>query len=68
MEYRDALVRPRHSERDDRFRLPHDDGQAAFLEALGMLSVIAVLAIVLGLVVGVPLAMALNDICASLNC
>jgi hypothetical protein len=68
MEYRNALVRPRCSERDEQFRIPRDEGQAAFLEALGMLSVIAVLAVVLGLAVRVPLAMALNDICASLNC
>ena len=33
-----------------------------------MLSVIAVLAVVLGLAVGLPLAMALNDICTSLKC
>jgi len=66
--YRNALVRPRLSDRDKRFRIPRDDGQAAFLEALGMFSVIAVLAVAIGLAVGVPLAMMLNDICTSLKC
>ena len=67
MEYRKALKRPRATSRE-RFRIPRDDGQAAFLEALGMLAVIAVLAVTIGLAVGIPLAMALHDICASLTC
>ena len=68
MEYRDALVRPKLSDRDARSRIPRDEGQAAFIEALGLLSAMAVLAAALGLAVGIPLAMALNDICASLKC
>jgi hypothetical protein len=35
MEYRKALVRARHSERDERFRIHRDEGQAAVLEAIG---------------------------------
>lgn len=68
MEYRRALERPRLSDRDERFHLPMDDGRAAVLEAIGLLSVTAGFAVMLGITVGLPLAMMLNDICASLNC
>jgi len=68
VEYRNALVRPRPSGRDERFRIHRDDGQATDLEAIGLLSVIAILAVELGLVAGVPRAMALNDSCTSLKC
>jgi hypothetical protein len=68
MEYRSALERPRLSDRKERFRIPRDEGQAAVREAIGLLSVTAGLAVVLGIGVGLPVAMMLNDICASLNC
>ena len=68
VDYRNAYVRPGRFERDRRFRIPRDDGHARFLETVGLLIVVAVLAAAIGLMVGVPLAMALNDICASLKC
>lgn len=68
VDYRKAYVRPRRFDRDQRFRIPRDGGQAVFLEALGVLAAIVVLSIAVGLTVGIPLAMALNDICASLKC
>ena len=63
--YRKALHRPRSS---DRFRIPRDDGRSQLLEAMAMLAVLTVLTIVLGLAVGVPLAVMLNDICTSIKC
>jgi hypothetical protein len=68
VEYRSALERPRLSDRNDRFQFPQDEGKAAVREAIGLLSVTAGLAVVIGIGVGLPVAMMLNDICASLNC
>lgn len=68
MEYRSAIERPRPSYRNDRFRIARDDGQAVVREAIGLLSVTAGLAVVFGIAVGLPVAMTLNDVCASLKC
>ena len=68
MENRQTHLGPRRSKRGERSRIPRDEGQPAFLEALGMIIVIAVLVVAIGLAVVVPLAMALSDICASLKC
>ena len=72
--YRKAFDRPKASDRpnglepDGRSRIPRNDGRAEFLETTILVAGVMILAIALGLLVGVPLAMMLNDICASLKC
>ena len=72
--YRKAFDRPKASDRpkgpdaDGRSRFPRGDGRAEFLETTILVAGVMILAIALGLLVGVPLAMMLNDICASLKC
>jgi hypothetical protein len=45
-----------------------NDGQARFLEAMILLSSVTVLAVAIGLAVGVPLALMLGDLCRSMAC
>ena len=47
--------------------IPRDEGEAVILEAVVLLAVVAVLAVALSLMVGLPLAMMLSEVCASLQ-
>lgn len=63
-----SLGRPKVHERRERLRIPQDEGRALVLEALSLLAVGAVLALTIGVAVGIPLAMMLRDFCSKLSC
>ena len=60
--------RRRTVEPDGRWGIPRNDGRARFLESMILLSSVAVLAVALGLAVGVPLALMLGDFCSHVVC
>ena len=62
------LDRPSSIERGERLRIPREDGRALALDALSLLAIAAVLAVTVGMAVGIPLAMMLRDICSRLSC
>jgi ABC-type phosphate/phosphonate transport system permease subunit len=60
--------RERAFDRNGRWGIPKDAGSARFLESMMLLSTMAVLAVALGLAVGVPLALMLSDFCSRTVC
>lgn len=72
--YRKSFKRPkvagesRSFERKGRWAIPQDEGSARFLEAMILLSAVLLLAIAVGLTVGVPLALMFSDFCKSIQC
>jgi hypothetical protein len=60
--------RPNAYERRERLRIPQNEGRALIVEALSLLAIAAVLAVTIGVAVGIPLAMMLRDICSKLSC
>ena len=59
---------PNNYEPRERLRIPQDQGRALVLEALSLLAIAAVLAVTIGVAVGIPLAMMLRDFCSKLSC
>ena len=71
--YRKALERPKGAGpaapvRDGRLVIPRDTSRGRQLETMIVLCTMAVLAVALGLAIGVPVAMMLHDICLSIGC
>jgi hypothetical protein len=60
--------RARAVEPRGRSGIPWNDGRARFFESMILLSTVAVLAVALGLAVGVPLALMLGDLCRRMAC
>jgi hypothetical protein len=60
--------RTRAVEPRPRSGIPRNDGRARFIESMILLSSVAVLAVAIGLAVGVPLALMLGDLCRRMAC
>jgi hypothetical protein len=60
--------RTRAVEPKGRSGIPRNDGRARLFESMILLSTVAVLAVALGLAVGVPLALMLGDFCSRVAC
>jgi hypothetical protein len=54
--------------RNGRLAIPRDTGRSGHLETMIVLCTMVVLAVALGLAMGVPVAMMLHDICISIRC
>jgi hypothetical protein len=69
---RKALDRPGASPqwqaREGRLVIPRETGRVGYLESMIVLGTMAILAVALGLAVGIPVAMMLRDICISIGC
>lgn len=69
--YRNGVGRPRATGRPKgwgRFAIPRNDGRALYVESIALLAVLAILAVALGLALGIPLAVMVNDMCSSIAC
>jgi len=72
--YRKAFNRHRVPERTKavepkgRAGIPPNDASARLFESIILLSTVSVLAVALGLAVGVPLALMLGDVCTRMGC
>jgi hypothetical protein len=60
--------RTRAVEPEGRSGIPRNDGHARLFESMILLSTVAVLAVALGLSVGVPLVLMLGDFCSRVAC
>jgi len=66
--YRKASGRVSAQAPKGRRGIPKDTGDGRSLESMIVLCTMVVLAVALGLAVGVPVAMMLHDICLSISC